>query len=261
MKQSFEVKAKTQLGQHFLADGRVIAQLIHAINPKRGEALLEIGPGLGALTLPLLRVAGALTALEVDGRVIDILRAKAAPLGQLNLIHGDFLRHDLGPGCWRLVGNLPYQLSSPILAHCVAARAHILDMHFMLQKEVVERLCAEPGNRDYGRLSLLLQRHFEPEALFDIPPEAFSPPPRVQSAVVRLTPRPAPAWAVADEAAWDAIVRTAFGQRRKMLRQSLKAYFSSAELEALGIDPTARPENLSGGDFATLANAKAGLKS
>ena len=348
-----EVKAAKHLGQHFLRDEAVIARLLAVINAQAGERILEIGPGLGALTLPLLRQIGALTAVEYDPRVLAPLAKKAATLGTLHLIHADILTIDfgellakqpsppvgegrgggsdqpasatstppspraggagsgvhphtaaaesaathrvrlgapqaaeiitaphspadsppppqsgggLGRGCenlrsdnpqkLRLVGNLPYNLSSPILFHCLAQREHIHDMHYMLQKEVVDRITAVPGSKTYGRLSLMAQLWCETTALFDIPPDAFDPPPKVDSAVVRLVPRVAPAWQIDDLATFEETVRLAFAQRRKMLRKTFAHWMSAAALEALDIDPTVRAETLDGAAFARLANAR-----
>ena len=255
------IRADKRLGQHFLRDNSVIDRLLAVIHPQPGEALLEIGPGLGALTLPLLRETGQLTAIEYDTRLIAPLTARAALLGELHLIHADILDVDLGaippqPERWRLVGNLPYNLSSPILFHCLAQRQHIHDMHYMLQKEVVDRITAAPGSKTYGRLSLMAQLWCETTALFDIPPDAFDPPPKVDSAVVRLVPRAAPAWQIDDFATFDETVRLAFAQRRKMLRKTFAHWMHESELKALDIDPTARAETLDGAAFARLANAR-----
>lgn len=259
-----EIPAAKALGQHFLADEKIIYDMVQAIYPRPSDAIFEIGAGLGALTLPVLERCGAMSAIDFDERVIPRLKAKALSVGKLDLHYGDFLNLKLADlekpvaaAQWRVIGNLPYNLSSPILIHCLEQREQIQDMHFMLQKEVVERICAAPNSKDYGRLTLLLQRFCEVEYLLDIPPESFDPPPKVDSAVVRLTVLPESRWAIRDESAFEQITKTAFTQRRKMLRKSLAAFFSEAELSALGIDPTARPENLSGEDFATLANAKA----
>ncbi|MDO4436276.1 MAG: 16S rRNA (adenine(1518)-N(6)/adenine(1519)-N(6))-dimethyltransferase RsmA [Cardiobacteriaceae bacterium] len=259
-----EIPAAKALGQHFLADERMIDHMVRAIFPRQGEAIFEIGAGLGALTLPVLERCGAMMAVDFDERVIARLRAKALSVGKLDLLYGDFLELRLADLAkpqpadkWRVIGNLPYNLSSPILIHCLEQRDAIQDMHFMLQKEVVDRICAEPDSKDFGRLSLLIQRFCEPEYLFDIPPEAFDPPPKVDSAVVRLTVLPQSRWDIDDESAFDFITRTAFTQRRKMLRKSLGAWFSEREFEDLGINPTARPENLGGEMFAVLANALA----
>lgn len=251
-----EVRAAKALGQHFLRDDGVIARMVADINPQPGQSIVEIGPGLGALTLPVLARCQHMTAIEFDRRVIDILARKAKPLGALQLIHDDVLNVDLAalplPRPLRLIGNLPYNLSSPILFHCLAAGADIEDMHFMLQKEVVERIVALPGSKAYGRLSIMIQQHCEAESLFDITPDAFEPPPKVDSAVIRLVPLQAPRWAVNDANAFAWLVRTAFAQRRKMIRKSLATWFDSADFEALGIAPSARPETLDGGDFAAL---------
>ena len=251
-----EVRAAKALGQHFLRDEGVIMQMVAEIDPRGGERIIEIGPGLGALTLPVLERCQAMQAIEFDPRVLDILARKAKALGTLTLIHDDVLNVDLsalaGGEPIRLIGNLPYNLSSPILFHCLAARAQIIDMHFMLQKEVVERITAEPGSKAYGRLSVMVQQVCDTEYLFDIPPDAFDPPPKVDSAVVRLVPLAAPRWAVDDQERFAWLVRTAFSQRRKMVRKSLGTWFTSDDFNALGIDPTARPETLDGSDFAAM---------
>ncbi|MDO5089992.1 MAG: 16S rRNA (adenine(1518)-N(6)/adenine(1519)-N(6))-dimethyltransferase RsmA [Cardiobacteriaceae bacterium] len=251
-----EVRAAKSLGQHFLRDESVIAHMVAEIDPRPGDAIVEIGPGLGALTLPVLMRCQALTAIEFDPRVLDILARKAKPHGDLTLIHDDILNIDLAAlplaKPLRLIGNLPYNLSSPILFHCLAARAAIADMHFMLQKEVVERIVAEPGSKAYGRLGIMIRQQCDAEPLLDIPPQAFDPPPKVDSAVVRLVPLAAPRWPVTDEAAFALLVRTAFGQRRKMIRKSLGQWFDGADFAALDIDPTARAENLGGDDYAAL---------
>lgn len=251
-----EVRAAKSLGQHFLRDEGVIAQMVGAIDPRAGEMLLEIGPGLGALTLPVLARAKALTAVEFDTRVLDILARKAKVLGNLQLIHADVLTVDLaaqaGGKKLRLIGNLPYNLSSPILFHCLCARAHIEDMHFMLQKEVVERIVAVPGSKAYGRLSVMVQQVCDVENLFVIQPDAFEPPPKVDSAVVRLQPLAAPRWPC-DDTCFDRVVRAAFSQRRKMVRKSLGQWFAQEDFATLGIAATARPEELDGSAFAALA--------
>ncbi|MDO4643480.1 MAG: 16S rRNA (adenine(1518)-N(6)/adenine(1519)-N(6))-dimethyltransferase RsmA [Cardiobacteriaceae bacterium] len=260
-----EVKADKRLGQHFLHDENVITRLMAVIAPKHGDAILEIGPGLGALTLPVLRQSGALTAVEFDTRVLAPLAKKATGIGSLHLIHADILdmnfaqlaaeqgREDIH---WRLIGNLPYNLSSPILFHCLAQRHVIQDMHFMLQKEVVERIVAGPGSKTYGRLSIMAQLYCEASALFDIPPDAFTPAPRVDSAIVRLIPRTSLAWQIDDLDTFADTVRLAFAQRRKMLRHTFGKWFDSAALAAIDIEPTARAETLDGAAFARLANIR-----
>lgn len=256
-----EVRAAKHLGQHFLIDDNVISRMVACLALQESDHIIEIGPGLGALTLPVLNSVKQMSAIEFDHRVLAPLSAKAAAIGQLNLIEADVLTvqfSDIAAAPIRLIGNLPYNLSSPILFHCLAQRQNIADMHFMLQKEVVERICAEPGGKDYGRLSIMLQQHLDTENLFDIPPDAFEPPPKVDSAVVRLTPLAQPRWQVDDEMIFEKIVRITFSQRRKMLRKSLSQWFTSSQLEALEIAPTARPETLSGGEFAVIANALKG---
>lgn len=258
-----KIRANKRLGQHFLTDDNVIANLVSAIDVKKQDNILEIGPGLGALTLPVLQRCGQMSAVEYDRRMIEPLQKKAAPLGKLNLIIADILDFDFTgllskadkPEKWRVIGNLPYNLSSAIIFHCLARRSHIADMHFMLQKEVVDRIVALPGSKVYGRLSVMVQMWCETEALFDISATAFSPPPKVNSAVVRLIPRLNPTWEVQKFSLFDRIVRAAFSQRRKMIRKSLGSWFSVSELVQLDIDPTARPENLSGSTFAELSNA------
>lgn len=257
-----EVKANKRLGQHFLTDEHVITRLLAVLEIKKHDNILEIGPGLGALTLPVLRRCQQMTAVEYDRRMIEPLQRKSAAAGQLNIMICDILSVDFArlatatPATkWRVIGNLPYNLSSAILFHCLGQRSYISDMHFMLQKEVVDRIVALPGSKTYGRLSLMSQLWCEAQALFDIPNTAFSPPPKVESAIVRLIPRLTPAWAIDDFPCFDRLVRAAFSQRRKMIRKSLHKWFASAELEQLNIDPTARPEDLSGNLFADLSNA------
>ncbi|WP_072281794.1 16S rRNA (adenine(1518)-N(6)/adenine(1519)-N(6))-dimethyltransferase RsmA [Rappaport israeli] len=253
------VKADKSLGQHFLIDEQVISQLVCAIAPKEGQHLVEIGAGLGALTVPVLQQAKRLTAIEFDRRVMSALKAATAIHGKLEIIEADVLRVDLSAlakeAPLRLIGNLPYNLSSPILFHCLAHRHQIKDMHFMLQKEVVARIVAQAGSKAYGRLSIMVQYYCEAESLFEIAPEAFNPPPKVDSAVVRLLVRTTPAWEVEEFAVFERLVREAFSQRRKMVRKSLRPYFSEAQLADLSIEPTARPETLGGEDFARMANA------
>lgn len=253
-----KVVANKRLGQHFLDDEAIISQIVACIEPKAQQNLLEIGPGLGALTLPVLAKCGRLTAIELDRRVLNPLMQAAKAYGELELIHADILQVDLSAlaqnGALRLIGNLPYNLSTPILFHCLAHKAQIEDMHFMLQKEVVERIVAAPNQKNYGRLSLMMQLWCEAESLLDIPPSAFNPPPKVDSAIVRLIPAQAPRFPVENIAAFELLVRVAFSQRRKMIRNTLGAYFTQEEFIRAGIAPTARPETLTGEQYAILAN-------
>lgn len=253
-----EIKAVKRLGQHFLRDEGIITQLLAAIDPKPQQKILEIGPGLGALTLPVLERCHELYAVELDHRVLQPLSEKAAAVGILHLIERDILNihfAEVAPSPIRIIGNLPYNLSSPILFHCVAQRSDIVDMHFMLQKEVVDRITAPVDTPAYGRLSVMIQLYCQVEALFDVPPEAFAPPPKVNSAVVRLIPQTRLTWNIESIAHFECVVRSAFSQRRKMLRKSLAAYFEPKELMALDVDPTARAETIDGASFARLANA------
>lgn len=255
---TFSEPAKKSLGQNFLHERGVVDRIVHAVNPKPGERLVEIGPGQGAMTFPLLDRHGALTAIEFDRDLLEPLTAQAAPHGVLALIHANVLDVDftaLADGKpIRLVGNLPYNLSSPILFHALDHAAAVIDMHFMLQKEVVERMAAGPGSKVYGRLSVMLQAYCEVTMLFVVGPGAFRPAPKVDSAVVRLVPRPADTIGIDDPRRFADIVRAAFGQRRKTLRNAVSTLMDSDAITAAGIDPQQRAEQLSVADFVRLAN-------
>lgn len=275
MTDTFERPAKKSLGQHFLHERGVIDKLLLAIAAQPGDRIVEIGPGQGALTFPLLQRHGALTAIEFDRDLLAPLTAQAPAHGALRLIHSDVLAVDLSAlaaelaaevpgsapgedgqddGRIRLVGNLPYNLSSPILFHALDHAAAVRDMHFMLQKEVVDRMAAEPGGKVYGRLSVMLQAYCRVSALFKVPPGAFRPPPKVDSAVVRLVPRAPQEIGIDDARIFAAVVRDAFGQRRKTLRNALSAQCDEGLITAAGIDPQQRAERLSVADFVRLAN-------
>lgn len=252
-------RPKKSFGQHFLHDSRYIDDIVRAIAPRPGDALVEIGPGEGALTLPLLAAAGALTAIELDTDLIPALAARAAPIGALAIVQADVLQVDFaalarerGVAQLRVAGNLPYYISSPILFHCIAHAAAIRDMHFMLQKEVVERMAAAPGSKVYGRLSVMLQLACHVVPLFEVPPAAFRPPPKVDSAVVRLVPRAAHELPTVDADALQQVVKAAFGQRRKTLGNALRGVLDADAIRAAGIDPQARAEALAPGDFVRL---------
>lgn len=256
----FLVEAKKSLGQHFLHDGGIIHGILSAVNPKPGDRLVEIGPGQGALTFPLLDRHGELTVIEFDRDLIFPLTEAARAHGTLTVIHRDVLQVDFtalagDEGPLRLVGNLPYNLSTPILFHALEHAAAITDMVFMLQKEVVDRMGAGPGSKVYGRLSVMLQAYCTVTPLFDVPPTAFRPPPKVDSAVVRLVPRAPETIGIADPARFAHVVRDAFGQRRKTLRNALSKLCDSAAIEAAGVRPDARAEQLPVADFVRLANA------
>ena len=259
----FRRDAKKNLGQNFLHDRGVIERIVLAIDPRPGDRIVEIGPGQGALTFPLLRRHGELTAIEFDRDLLQPLAAAAQAHGALSLLNANVLDVDFsalaaggipGDGPLRLVGNLPYNLSSPILFHALDHAAAIRDMHFMLQKEVVERMAAGPGSKVYGRLSVMLQAYCRVTPLFKVPPGAFRPAPKVDSAVVRLQPLPPGAVVVADRARFAHVVRAAFGQRRKTLRNALSGVVDATAIEAAGVRPDARAEQLSVADFASLAN-------
>ncbi len=255
----FTAPAKKQLGQHFLADRHYIDKIVMAVNPKDGDRLVEIGPGQGAITLPLLRVHPKLTVIEFDRDLIAPLTAAAEPLGELTIVHRDVLRVDfteLADGQpIRLVGNLPYNISSPILFHALEHAAVIRDMHFMLQKEVVDRMAAGPGSKVFGRLSVMLQSYCEVTSLFVVPPGAFRPPPKVDSAVVRLVPRDPATINIRDHKRFAEVVKAAFGQRRKTLRNALNNVVSAEQFAAAGVRPDARAEQLDVAEFIALANA------
>ncbi|MBL6749194.1 MAG: 16S rRNA (adenine(1518)-N(6)/adenine(1519)-N(6))-dimethyltransferase RsmA [Nevskia sp.] len=249
--------AKKRFGQHFLHDPQVIGRILRAINPQPDDTLVEIGPGLGALTVPLLQRVQRLHVVEIDRDVVPHLRAACGDAPGLELHLADALKFDFGslaaPGRpLRLVGNLPYNISTPLLFRLLGYSGLVRDMHFMLQKEVVDRITAAPGSGDYGRLTVTLAARAAAEMLFEVGPGAFRPPPRVVSAVVRITPRPAP-FALRDAAVYDRVVTAAFGQRRKTLANALRGLLPAAEIAAAGIDPGARAETLAPEQFARLA--------
>ncbi|PTU33270.1 16S rRNA (adenine(1518)-N(6)/adenine(1519)-N(6))-dimethyltransferase RsmA [Stenotrophobium rhamnosiphilum] len=249
--------AKKRFGQNFLHDAGVIDRIIRSINPLPHEAIIEIGPGLGALTVPLLRKLGKLRVIELDRDVIPHLKANCGDdVDNLDIVMADALKVDystLAPaqGKLRLVGNLPYNISTPILFHLLRYADHISDMHFMLQKEVVDRMAAEPGDDDYGRLTVALAARAHVSKLFTVGPGAFNPAPKVDSAIVRLVPRP-PAFEIVDHTLFDRIVAAAFSQRRKTLSNGLKTLMTADQIREAGIDPGIRAERLSAAEFASL---------
>ena len=251
-------RPRKRFGQNFLVDPAVIAAIVAAIAPARGENLLEIGPGLGALTRPLLAAAGQLHAIEIDR---DLAAGLQHELGERLSLHvTDVLEFDVGSlgEELRVIGNLPYNISTPLLFHLAGHADRICDIHVMLQREVVERMVAAPADTHYGRLSVMLQYRFEMEKLLAVPAAAFTPAPKVESAVVRLTPlRPLPHVA-RDEALFARVVAAAFSQRRKTLRNSLRNFVGPADFEALKIAPTARAQELSVAQFVALADRVGG---
>ncbi|MCZ8175661.1 MAG: 16S rRNA (adenine(1518)-N(6)/adenine(1519)-N(6))-dimethyltransferase RsmA [Burkholderiaceae bacterium] len=248
--------ARKRFGQHFLADEGVIGDIVRAIQPRPGDALVEIGPGLGAMTQPLLERAGALTVIELDRDLAARLRASGRP--GLSVIEADVLNVDFAALAaqagrpLRVVGNLPYNISSPILFHLLPVAHAVRDQHFMLQKEVVDRMAAAPGGKDYGRLSVMLQWRYAIEAVLDVPPQAFEPPPRVDSAVVRMVPRPPEAVAAIDAARLGALVAAAFSQRRKLLRHSLGPWIDR-HAPGAAFDLQRRAEEVPVAEYVALA--------
>jgi 16S rRNA (adenine1518-N6/adenine1519-N6)-dimethyltransferase len=246
---------RKRFGQNFLVDPHYVARIVAAIAPAPGDNLVEIGPGLAALTAPLVAQAGHLTAIEIDRDLAARLAAEFPP-ERLTLHVADALAFDyatLGARL-RVVGNLPYNISSPLLFHLAGFAASLADLHVMLQREVVARMGAAPATADYGRLSVMVQAKFAVTRLFVVPPGAFRPAPRVDSAVVRLVPLGAHAPAIADAALFDRLVAAAFGRRRKTLRNALAGFCRAESLAAAGIDPGARGETLAVADYARLAN-------
>lgn len=247
--------AKKRFGQNFLTDQSVINSLVEAISPKVDDLMVEIGPGLGALTKPLLKRLTLLHVVEVDRDIISWMQNEYSK-NSIQIHNADALKFDfssLGKHI-RVTGNLPYNISTPILFHLLDNISHITDMHFMLQKEVVERMVAEPSTAAYGRLSVMLQYRLQMEYLFTVPPEAFDPAPKVESAFVRCLPHAALPYVAKDETLFSQVVLAAFGQRRKTLRNTLKNILNDAGFEQLGIDSQLRAENLHVSDFVKITN-------
>jgi 16S rRNA (adenine1518-N6/adenine1519-N6)-dimethyltransferase len=249
------IRARKRFGQHFLHDEHVLRRILAAVAPRPGDRLVEIGPGPGALTHMLLEHTASLDAVEIDRDLAAALRARWP--GRLRLHEGDALQFDFSRlaaergGSLRIVGNLPYNISTPLLFHLLAHRACISDLTVMLQKEVIDRMVATPGSREYGRLTVMLAPWFDIERLFEVGPGAFRPPPRVWSAVARLTVLPRARFTVT--AGFGPLVARAFSQRRKTLRNSLRGLLDAGAISAAGIDPAARPETLSPEQFGQLA--------
>lgn len=245
---------RKRFGQNFLQDQTVISEIINAVNPDKNDIIIEIGPGLGALTKPLLARTGHLHVVEIDRDIIA--RLKTTFSEQLTIHEGDALTFDFSciTGRKKIVGNLPYNISTPLLFHLADFNDQVLDMHFMLQKEVVERMVAEPSTTDYGRLSVMLQYYFDMELLFIVAPTAFWPPPKVESAVVRMLPSPGRCGIVTDFSLFSQLVKQAFSQRRKTLRNNLKDMVDISVFEMAGIDPGCRAENVSVEEYVTLSN-------
>jgi 16S rRNA (adenine1518-N6/adenine1519-N6)-dimethyltransferase len=258
--------ARKRFGQNFLVSDGVIRKIVDAVAPRAGDTVVEIGPGLGALTVPLLARIDHLHVVEIDRDLIARLQQRFPP-ERLIIHQGDALEFDFGSlkgaGPLKIVGNLPYNISSPLLFHLVPFAPLVHEMHFMLQREVVDRMVADPGSKDFGRLSVMLQYRYHMERLFIVPPGSFNPPPKVDSAIVRMIPvdfsRVRADAIASDPALFARVVTAAFSQRRKMLRNTLRDFISEADLAALGITPTARAEDIAVADYVRLANTLADL--
>ncbi|RRS06280.1 16S rRNA (adenine(1518)-N(6)/adenine(1519)-N(6))-dimethyltransferase RsmA [Aquabacterium soli] len=251
-------RARKRFGQHFLADPGVIDEIVRGIDPRPGQPLVEIGPGLGALTNPVVDRSGQLTVIELDRDLAARLRKRP----ELNVVQSDVLKVDFAAladqagSALRVIGNLPYNISTPILFHLLPFASRVQDQHFMLQKEVVDRMVAEPGNKDFGRLSVMLQWRYDMESIVDVPPEAFDPPPKVDSAVVRMTPRRADAHGDLDVALLGEIVTVAFSQRRKILRNTLGRWLDERGVQT-DFDLKRRAEEVPVDDYLALTRLAA----
>lgn len=247
---------RKRFGQNFLTDQNVLSEIIRVIAPTADDAMVEIGPGQGAMTALLLAHLSRLQVVELDRDLVAMLQKKFSP-DKLTIHSGDALQFDFGTlqpaqGKLRIVGNLPYNISSPLLFHLTQYAQQVEDQHFMLQKEVVQRMVAPPGGKDYGRLSVMLQWRYQMEMLFIVPPTAFDPPPKVDSAIVRMRPIASPL--ACEQARLEQVVTQAFSQRRKVIRNSLSSLFTEQQLIAAGIDPQARPETISLEQYVALTH-------
>lgn len=253
-------KARKRFGQNFLHDEAVIADIIAAVAPQKDQHLVEIGPGRGALTASLLEDAGLLDVIELDRDLVPILQNQFKDASNLHIHQADALEFDFSvlprdDEKLRVIGNLPYNITTPLLFHLLEQASLIEDMCFMLQREVVERICAAPGNKSYGRLSIMIQYQCMVEQLFIVPPTAFDPPPKVESAIIYIQPRKQFLGGDVDIKTLGSLVTQAFSQRRKTIANTLKNSVSVAELEAQGIDPKLRPETLSVEQYVALAQS------
>jgi len=256
-------RARKRFGQHFLTDPTVVHRIVQVVHPEAGDHIVEIGPGLGVLTAALIPHVKQMDAVELDRDIIPKLKSNILPLGNLHIHSADALTFDFctlmqqssAPDqALRIVGNLPYNISTPLIFHLIEQINCIADMIFMLQKEVVDRIVAQPNHSAYGKLSVMLQYHCHAEKCFDVPPGAFSPPPKVESSVVRLTPHQKPLVDVNSFSDFAALVSAAFAQRRKTLRNNLKGMLSEPQITSADIDPQRRAETLSLSEFARLSN-------
>ncbi|MBB3167272.1 16S rRNA (adenine(1518)-N(6)/adenine(1519)-N(6))-dimethyltransferase RsmA [Simiduia aestuariiviva] len=260
----FYHKARKRFGQNFLIDDGIIGRIARAVSASEHEQVVEIGPGKGAITELLLAGCPHLKVVELDRDLIPWLKVKFEQFPNFEVIAADALKVDFAALAngrpLRIVGNLPYNISTPLIFHLLSFVGQVQDMHFMLQKEVVQRMGAQPGNKVYGRLSIMVQYWCKVEYLFDVPPHCFSPAPKVDSAIVRLTPRAAPEVIADDHAVLQELVTAAFSQRRKTLRNTLKLLMDVADIDALDFDTSRRPETLSVAEFVGLANRLVALR-
>lgn len=260
MKKPAGHQARKRFGQNFLQDQNIIRNILLNIQPRVGDNIAEIGPGLGAITEHLLNATeGHLNVVEIDRDLVQVLKTQFFNYPHLQIHQGDALKFDFSQlvtadNKLRIVGNLPYNISTPLIFHLLSFTGKVKDMHFMLQKEVVDRMAAGPGDSNYGRLGIMVQYHCRVESLFTVPPTAFDPQPKVDSAIVRLTPYAKPPVPALDHQQLSSLVTTAFNQRRKTIRNNLKKLISAEQLEALGIDPGLRPENLSLQNFVAISD-------
>lgn len=250
---------RKRFGQHFLCDQGVIQRIVNAIHPKRNDHLIEIGPGQGAMTLPLMKVTHEMEVVELDRDLIQELSERVSHHGQLCVHNQDVLTFDFTKAkqdgrLLRVVGNLPYNISTPLIFHLLDHSAVISDMVFMLQKEVADRLGAKPDSDDYGRLSVMVQYYCKVTVLFDVAPSAFYPPPKVKSSILKIIPYTALPFVADDVDLFAQVVKQAFAQRRKTLRNTLKSMVNEAQWTAIGIDPGLRAEVLSVADFVKISN-------
>ena len=252
-------KARKRFGQNFLHDPGVIERIVRAINPKPDDAIVEIGPGLGALTEEILALNPRLQVVELDRDLIPVLRTKFFNYPEFRIHEADALSFDFSQLMTdrplRIIGNLPYNISTPLIFHLLAQAGVVADMHFMLQKEVVQRLAAVPGDNNYGRLGIMAQYYCKVQPLFEVEPGAFRPAPKVDSAIVRLVPHKELPHPAKDIKTLQMVVRTAFSARRKTLRKALGGLISAEQLQALGINDGLRPENLSLAEYVTIADS------
>lgn len=258
-KPSFGHQPRKRFGQNFLTDPHIIDGIVRAIHPLPADTLVEIGPGLGAITEQLVDQVGQMAVVELDRDLIPHLRISFATRKNFHIYEGDALKFDFGRICselgaakLRIVGNLPYNISTPLLFHLLTFLPQVQDMHFMLQKEVVDRMAAGVGDGAYGRLGIMVQYYCQVEPLFQVPPTAFDPPPKVESAIVRLVPHAVPPVTTSSPEALAKLVAQAFSQRRKTVRNALKSVASDALLEQAGINPDYRPEQIALREYAKL---------